>query len=620
NGGIVGIAWFKAWRELHLLGFLFTFVIAAMWGYRYYQPEYFSTTEPFLLLFFLFYVVISILFAHRQPLQLRGYIDGPLVFGLPIVFFGMQASLVENLEYGVAFSALGLGVFYLASATLLWNRMVEGMRALTEAFLALAVVFGSLAIPFALDGHATASAWALEGGAMVWVGLRQRRVLARNFGILLQLGAACAYLFSPHYLQADSMFLVNEVTLGGVFIAVGAVFSSFHLSRNREILQKWEKLFHLVLLGWGILWWLAVCTRDIEFRFSHVQAKDYLLLFFSFSALILVAMKRLLAWMEMQYPLLGFLPILVFAAFADYDIPTSLLFFEGSGAIAWPASLLTLWLILRQVETVWSRTVLSWYHMISLWLLIFLFTNDFSEFVAGMVNGSAVWEFVCMAIMPAAFILALPGVGKAIQWPVMEHRRSYLDHGLYVPLCFLVLWSLISNIMKGDPAPLPYIPLLNPLTITQIFVFLVILFWLVSNRKEPGTLYSEIPVHYLWAGFGGLIFFWLNGVTARLVHLYFAVPFTLQSLYDSVIMQSAVSILWSTLALTVTVWANRKGLRQAWFGGAVLLAGVVLKLFLVDLSGTGTIARIVSFLAVGVLMLIIGYFSPLPPKRTEGVT
>jgi uncharacterized membrane protein len=44
---------------------------------------------------------------------------------------------------------------------------------------------------------------------------------------------------------------------------------------------------------------------------------------------------------------------------------------------------------------------------------------------------------------------------------------------------------------------------------------------------------------------------------------------------------------------------------------------VVLKLFIVDLSGTGTIARIVSFLVVGILMLIIGYFSPLPPKNEE---
>ena len=49
------------------------------------------------------------------------------------------------------------------------------------------------------------------------------------------------------------------------------------------------------------------------------------------------------------------------------------------------------------------------------------------------------------------------------------------------------------------------------------------------------------------------------------------------------------------------------------FAGAVLLACAVVKLFAVDLSGQGTVARIVSFLGVGGLMVAIGYFSPLPP-------
>jgi Predicted membrane protein (DUF2339) len=47
------------------------------------------------------------------------------------------------------------------------------------------------------------------------------------------------------------------------------------------------------------------------------------------------------------------------------------------------------------------------------------------------------------------------------------------------------------------------------------------------------------------------------------------------------------------------------------------LSAVVLKLFMVDLSRTGTVPRIVSFLGVGVLMLIIGYFSPLPPHSAR---
>jgi len=48
---------------------------------------------------------------------------------------------------------------------------------------------------------------------------------------------------------------------------------------------------------------------------------------------------------------------------------------------------------------------------------------------------------------------------------------------------------------------------------------------------------------------------------------------------------------------------------------AVLIAAVVLKLFLVELTNTGGLPRIVSFIGVGVLLLLTGYFAPLPPKR-----
>jgi len=63
-----------------------------------------------------------------------------------------------------------------------------------------------------------------------------------------------------------------------------------------------------------------------------------------------------------------------------------------------------------------------------------------------------------------------------------------------------------------------------------------------------------------------------------------------------------------------------RGLRVPWVIGAALLAAVVLKLLLVDLSGTGTVTRIVSFIGVGVLMLVIGYVAPLPAKEARHVS
>jgi uncharacterized membrane protein len=58
-----------------------------------------------------------------------------------------------------------------------------------------------------------------------------------------------------------------------------------------------------------------------------------------------------------------------------------------------------------------------------------------------------------------------------------------------------------------------------------------------------------------------------------------------------------------------------------WIVGAALMAVVVVKLFLVDLSNVGTIARIMSFLTVGALLLVTGYLAPLPPRKVaEPVT
>jgi uncharacterized membrane protein len=47
------------------------------------------------------------------------------------------------------------------------------------------------------------------------------------------------------------------------------------------------------------------------------------------------------------------------------------------------------------------------------------------------------------------------------------------------------------------------------------------------------------------------------------------------------------------------------------------MGAVVVKLFVVDLSQLSGIERIVSFLGVGGLMLLMGYFVPLPPKAVE---
>ena len=59
---------------------MFTFVITTAWGVLKYEPLFYSSTQPFLIAFFLLYLTVAILFSFKQPTNLKGLVDGSLVF------------------------------------------------------------------------------------------------------------------------------------------------------------------------------------------------------------------------------------------------------------------------------------------------------------------------------------------------------------------------------------------------------------------------------------------------------------------------------------------------------------------------------------------------------------
>lgn len=233
NLGILLIARHRAWRELNLLGFAFTFGIGTLWGSKNYTPELFATTEPFLLLFFLFYLTIGVLFARNLPLPHKGYIDGTMVFGTPIICFARQTQLVKPFEYGLAWSALGMGLIYAGLAWWVFKKGSTAMRTMIESFLAMGVIFATVAIPLSLDDRWTATAWALEGSAIIWFALKQKRWMPRIFELVLQPLAGAAFLLDAG-LPSGQLALINSFYLGGLMISLAEFFSGLCLYRQRN--------------------------------------------------------------------------------------------------------------------------------------------------------------------------------------------------------------------------------------------------------------------------------------------------------------------------------------------------------------------------------------------------
>ncbi|MFI8734546.1 DUF2339 domain-containing protein [Ectopseudomonas toyotomiensis] len=273
NAGIFAIAWFKAWRLLNLIGFVGTFGIGFAWGLRSYTPELLASTQPFLILFFLMYVAIGLLFARRTlrdaadapeardellrwSLRRGDYVDATTLFGPPLIGFGLQVALVRHIEFAAAFSALGLGLFYLLLARVLKARAGERALLLVEICLALGVVFASLAVPLGLDARWTAAAWAVEGAGIFWLGLRQGRPLALAFALLLQVGAALAFVSG---LEHGYGSLLDGSPLGALMLGAALLFSYWQLRHAPQAASSWENrlLPWMGLAGLAFLYLIA---------------------------------------------------------------------------------------------------------------------------------------------------------------------------------------------------------------------------------------------------------------------------------------------------------------------------------------------------------------------------
>ncbi|VAW82014.1 hypothetical protein MNBD_GAMMA13-1116 [hydrothermal vent metagenome] len=613
NAGIFGIAWFKSWRILNVVGFIFTFVIGAAWGHNSYQPAYFSSAEPFLILFFLFYVAIAVLFAHRQPAQLKGYIDGSLVFGVPLVGFTLQSALVKDMEYGMAFSALALSALYILLARSLWKRQIDGMRMLTEAFLALGIIFGSLAVPLALDGRWTAVTWSMEGAALVWVGIHQHRRLARWFGLLLQFGAGTAFLISLDPVT-EPFAVLNGTFLGGLVISLTGLFSSWQLQRYTDKLLKFEYPLALLVLAWGLLWWCGNGLRELDLHVDNTYRLYGVLSFSVLSTLLAGWSGQRLNWPWLQRVTLALLPVALLIALLALSQTQQQHPAQHGGWWAWPLALGThIWILQRYTHT-WPKGLEMFWHAGGFLLLVLLLTWQSAWGLDQMTAGGQAWPQLAWGAVPALALLFMLKSGQRCLALIRKFPDAYLGRGLLPLTAWIWLWLLYTCILDGDPSPLTYLPIINPLDLAQVLGIYTLIQWWRTQRANLAQQVSELAV-LIPAAIALSAFAWLNALVARTVHFWTPVPFTLSALHYSVVYQASVSILWSVTALAVMVFSSRKGGRTIWFIGVTLLALVVLKLFLVDLSGSGSVARIVSFMAVGGFMLVIGYFSPLPPRK-----
>ncbi|NPC54746.1 DUF2339 domain-containing protein [Caenimonas soli] len=640
---IAGLAWAKAWRPLNLLGFFATFGVATLWGVLKYRPEHFDTTEPFLIAFFLVYLVASLLYALRHSQDPKKAVDATLIFGTPIVAFSLQAALVRPYEYATAFSSLAMGALYLGLGWWMARRTSgrgEVHRWLAECFAALGLGFVTLAVPLALDARWTSAVWAIEGAAVFWMGRRQGRWLARTAGLALQGLAAVAFLESHASSLAAQWPFAHPAFIGGLMLALAA-FGIAHWSRDpaadaREgMAGAFARLEHGLspFLFWlGFLWLQYALNSEIERMPLDAQgiavpvfdaaARLHLHLLawvgsaFALHHLALPARQR--PWPIAATPAYTVLPVMVITAL--FGVLTLDHVFKSGGWISWPLVLLMHLVMLRRLDAGPPQRWWPWVHAGGVWLLVLLVGNLLVFAVGQAKLWQTAWATVILLVSAIVVLLLLSrrawfaAAREGGPWPLNRYGRAYLWLAA-APLVFAVALAclLVAVHSDGNAKPLPYVPLLNPTDLAIALGLGACAAWLTRLRQsELGVPAMARDTRWLLA-LAAIGFIAINTVWLRVAHHYAGIPWDGSRLFDSFLVQAGYSILWTLMALGLMVGSHRRGLRAAWMLGAGLLGLTVLKLFVIDLSNRGGSERIFVFIAVGILMLVVGYFAPLPP-------
>lgn len=645
NCAIFFVAWFKSWRLLNVIGFLFTFIVASAWGVMQYRVSQFDTTEPFLIAFFLIYVAISILFSIKQKPELKGYVDGTLVFGVPMVGFGLQTALVHHMEYGLAYSAAALAVFYCGVAYALKKKGNSNLQLMSQAMFALAIIFATLTIPFALDGRWTAASWAIEGAGFVWIALRQQREILKYIGLAIQVLGGLLFLADYPYRGGSWVFL-NAEFMGIAIITLSALFTArliqqkthqtvqpdkikessqqdADLSELKKIILSVKTVVDsfagIALIIWGLGWWYIGGLIQVDDHVSRQYELTSYVAFLAASAGLWLLLSLRWSWQQ-----LNFFPWLLVLPLCLYFWPTILQthFIANYGFVSWFAALGLLYGILYKTEQENFPLLKSnALHSISYLLIVMVVAFELAWLIDDWGFATA-WS---MTAIMAVLVAALQLIIKSKRWPFVgfdENRsqaqaHAYQEVSASIIIALMLVWSLIfnfSSLLKA--APIPYFPILNPVDLIQGLALWIVVKWYRSHgeplvNKLIGSSDPRWPIGLL----ASFIFVWFNILLLKTIHLISGVRYSPEALFDSALVQTSISIAWTAVGLILMVLASKKSLRQLWIIGAVLTAIVVAKLFLLDLSGQGTIERIISFIVVGALLLVVGYFSPVPPEK-----
>jgi uncharacterized membrane protein len=469
-------------------------------------------------------------------------------------------------------------------------------------YVYVAGVFVLLAVFFGVSHQVAAGVFVLAGLCSLIFGVRHQQFLLRVSGVLLLLFASVLTWF-PWFHHLFFLYGVHHVVYGlhGSLVSIVILLGAAWLAKS-EACTELERTMVSMLLGIvGVVGWLG-------FAVMYFDSSTYLLGYFALCAVLWGALAY--CWRSAGLQILAFaltpMTLIYVSVCMLHHTPLTLeVFAIGAGAFVVQYAVLY---GVQKAEL--FKTLQPYWHGFATLLLLSCAQATLTR-MQHVWHFSALWHVVGVGMI---FVLALGVIAlgaRATIWPFTVWKYLYTKILSAVLIVSLYFYGLATSLtLQILPQHFFYLPVLNPQDIMMLLSGVALVWWAKSHIAWLQKMSAQIGS---WIGGAMLVWIlaWSSAMVLRAVHVWMHVPYSAYALYHSTVAQTSISIVWAVLGLALVWVASRRALKPLWMMGALVLVLVVLKLFFVDLSHVNTIARIVSFIGVGGVLLLIGYVSPL---------
>ncbi|MCO6537054.1 MAG: DUF2339 domain-containing protein [Gilliamella sp.] len=640
SSAILVVSIWQSWRILNLLGFLFTFVISLLWGMSNFRPGFYIECQIFIIANMLIYGILAVLFSVRSfnKEHNQNAIDLILLFGTPLSGFALQYSITNQWEFGPAFSSLAFGLFYIIGSYFILRLLKSSAKKISLYGLAIGLSFSTLAIPLAFSANWTATIWLFEGTALSWIMLSQKHYRTALLGVAITLFGIVSACISFEYEQLNPSSLTLLLGIISAILLVNACLWHCYGCRINT-----NNLLKTMFIAVAVIFWVIWILSSIYLHIDNTTPKVLpILLCFTFSSWLWYIVGKKINWHQLCYSGLTLWLMILLALFKSYAESYYLLN-SGIWSVVWIIAFVSAYYYLHIGKALITNSIVNrsfkinkqntyrlfdMLHISLFWMILYWITRESTHLLNQLPWGYEVIKWSVTATIASSIILLFYILIKRQIMTTISLIKSYWMIGLLPIVIYLGFYLIIGLGMSGQIIYWNYVPIINPLEESAIFALMMFSVWLKLainhlqlNSRIMNLASFKIPLpNMVLVPLIVLTFFWGNSIVLRCLSQMFDISWTANSLWHNNIVQMTASLLWMLTAVILVTIGHRYSLRKIWYSGEFIQVIVIIKLIFVDIRELDGLLRAFAFIGVALLMLLIGYLAPLPPKLKNGDT